>query len=174
MYFLKLGDKEKSFSCRKELREQLKRQIEEKCVALKLQLASKVKEAEYIREVDRLALSSEREQRIQHRKAMTAYRDENKRVKSHTCIIYPLLMHLGSGCLQLCPFVCSMFQHAGCSQVTTIYVGSVWGFSLVSGVFVCVCMYMMCAANGAELEGQSTNTLPGAPEGERAAAPQPN
>ncbi|XP_071332731.1 uncharacterized protein [Trachinotus anak] len=65
---------------RKELREQLKRQIEEKCVALKFQLASKEKEAEYIREVDRLALSSEREQRVQHRKAMTAYRDENKRL----------------------------------------------------------------------------------------------
>eukprot|EP00064_Thunnus_orientalis_P001708 superscaffoldBa00000119_g1711 len=65
---------------RKELREQLKRQIEEKCVALKLQLASKVKEAEYACEVDRLALSSEREQRIQHSKAMLAYRDENKKL----------------------------------------------------------------------------------------------
>lgn len=82
------------FSCRKELREQLKRQMEEKCVALKLQLASKVKEAENIREVDRLALSSEREQRIQHSKAMTAYRDENKRVPSHTYIIYLPLMLL--------------------------------------------------------------------------------
>ncbi|XP_035512410.1 uncharacterized protein LOC118324270 isoform X2 [Morone saxatilis] len=65
---------------RKELREQLKKQMEEKCVALKLQLASKVKEAEHIREVDHLALSSDREQRIQHSKAMTAYRDENKRL----------------------------------------------------------------------------------------------
>uniref|UniRef100_A0A3Q3NI15 Uncharacterized LOC113146020 n=1 Tax=Mastacembelus armatus TaxID=205130 RepID=A0A3Q3NI15_9TELE len=65
---------------RKELREQLKRQIEEKCAALHLQLATKVKEAECICEVDRLALSSEREQRIQHWKAMTAYRDENKRL----------------------------------------------------------------------------------------------
>ncbi|XP_067448736.1 uncharacterized protein [Thunnus thynnus] len=65
---------------RKELREQLKRQIEDKCVALKLQLASKVKEAEYACEVDRLALSSEREQRIQHSKAMLAYRDENKKL----------------------------------------------------------------------------------------------
>uniref|UniRef100_A0A3P8TDE1 Uncharacterized protein n=1 Tax=Amphiprion percula TaxID=161767 RepID=A0A3P8TDE1_AMPPE len=65
---------------RKELREQLKRQIEEKCATLKLQLAGKVKEAEYLREVDRLALSSEREQRIQHSKAMTAYRDENKKL----------------------------------------------------------------------------------------------
>ncbi|TKS77781.1 Methyl-CpG-binding domain protein 4 [Collichthys lucidus] len=65
---------------RKELREQLKRQMEEKCVALKLQLACKVKEAEYVQKVDCLALSSDREQRIQHSKAMTAYRDENKRV----------------------------------------------------------------------------------------------
>lgn len=70
----------------------MKRQIEEKCVALKLQLASKVKEAEYACEVDRLALSSEREQRIQHSKAMLAYRDENKKVQSHTYIIYPLLL----------------------------------------------------------------------------------
>ncbi|XP_049921901.1 uncharacterized protein D1044.6-like [Epinephelus moara] len=65
---------------RKELREQLKRQIEEKCAALKLQLASKEKEAEHLREVDRLALSSESELRIRHSKAMTAYRDENKRL----------------------------------------------------------------------------------------------
>ncbi|XP_008286437.1 uncharacterized protein LOC103362980 isoform X4 [Stegastes partitus] len=65
---------------RKELREHLKRQIEEKCAALKLQLSGKVKEAEYLREVDRLALSSEREQRIQHSRAMAAYRDENKRL----------------------------------------------------------------------------------------------
>ncbi|XP_027133052.1 uncharacterized protein LOC113745586 isoform X2 [Larimichthys crocea] len=65
---------------RKELREQLKRQMEEKCVALKLQLACKVKEAEYVQKVDCLALSSDREQRIQHGKAMTAYRDENKRL----------------------------------------------------------------------------------------------
>lgn len=81
IYFLTFtGDKEKSLSCRKELREQLKKQMEEKCIALKLQLASKVKEAEHNREVDHLALSSDREQRIQHSKAMTAYRDENKRV----------------------------------------------------------------------------------------------
>ncbi|KAA8590886.1 uncharacterized protein LOC116692586 isoform X1 [Etheostoma spectabile] len=65
---------------RKDLREQLKKQMEEKCAALKLQLASKVKEAVYLREVDRLALSSERDLRIQHSKAMTAYRDENKRL----------------------------------------------------------------------------------------------
>ncbi|XP_059189071.1 uncharacterized protein LOC131971580 [Centropristis striata] len=65
---------------RKELREQLKRQIEDKCVALKLQLAGKAKEAEYLQEVDRFDLSSEKELRIQHSKAMTAYRDENKRL----------------------------------------------------------------------------------------------
>ncbi|XP_029993573.1 uncharacterized protein LOC115421787 isoform X1 [Sphaeramia orbicularis] len=65
---------------RKELREHLKRQIEEKCVALKLQLASRTKEAEYLCEVDRLAITGEKEQRMQHRQAMTAYRDENKRL----------------------------------------------------------------------------------------------
>ncbi|XP_061590800.1 uncharacterized protein LOC133456339 [Cololabis saira] len=60
------------------LREDLKRQIDEKRVALKLQLANKTKEAEYLREVDCLALSSEREQWIRHRKGMTTYRDVNK------------------------------------------------------------------------------------------------
>lgn len=79
---------------RKELREQLKRQIEEKCAAIKLQLANKIKEAETLREADRLDLASEREQRIQHSKAMAVYRDENKRVQPHTYIIYPLLMLL--------------------------------------------------------------------------------
>ncbi|PWA31776.1 hypothetical protein CCH79_00006654, partial [Gambusia affinis] len=63
---------------RKEIREQLKRQMEEKSVELKLQLASKIKEAEHLIAVERLALSSERQQRIQHTKAMTVYRDENK------------------------------------------------------------------------------------------------
>lgn len=76
------------------MREHLKRQIEEKSAAQRLQLARKVKEAEYAREVDRLALSSDREQRIRHSKAMAAYRDENKRVRSNTCIIYSLLMLL--------------------------------------------------------------------------------
>ncbi|KAK5894897.1 hypothetical protein CesoFtcFv8_011542 [Champsocephalus esox] len=65
---------------RKELLEHLKRQMEEKCISLKLHVASKGKEAENLREVDRLALSGERELRIQHSKAMTAYRDENKRL----------------------------------------------------------------------------------------------
>lgn len=74
------------------MREHLKRQIEEKYVPLKLQLASKAKEVEYQREVDRLALSSERAQRLQHSKAMSAYRDENKRVQSHAYVTYPLLL----------------------------------------------------------------------------------
>ncbi|KAM4610146.1 uncharacterized protein ACJ7VT_013451 [Polymixia lowei] len=65
---------------RKELREHLKRQIEEKRAGLKLQLASKVQESEYLREVDRLAVSGEREERIQHSRAMTLYRDENKKL----------------------------------------------------------------------------------------------
>uniref|UniRef100_A0A672IV12 Uncharacterized protein n=1 Tax=Salarias fasciatus TaxID=181472 RepID=A0A672IV12_SALFA len=44
------------------------------------QLSTRVQEAEHLQEVDRLALSSEREQRIRHSKAMSAYRDENKRL----------------------------------------------------------------------------------------------
>ncbi|XP_034446916.1 uncharacterized protein LOC117764891 isoform X3 [Hippoglossus hippoglossus] len=64
---------------RRELLEQLKRQMEEKRVALKLQLVGKVKESEYLCEVDRRALSSDREQRIQHSRAMTVFRDENKK-----------------------------------------------------------------------------------------------
>lgn len=32
----------------------------------------------------------------------------------------------------------------------------------------------VCAANGAALEGPSTNALPGGPGGERAARPQPH
>lgn len=62
--------------------EQLKRQMEEKCAALKLQLATKAEEAQFLRESDRLALSGDREQRVRHKKAMTAYRDENKRVRA--------------------------------------------------------------------------------------------
>uniref|UniRef100_A0A1A7YU69 Uncharacterized protein n=1 Tax=Iconisemion striatum TaxID=60296 RepID=A0A1A7YU69_9TELE len=65
---------------RKEIREQLKRQMEEKSAEVKLQRVSKSNDAEHLLEVDRLALSSERQQRIQHSKAMTAYRDENKRL----------------------------------------------------------------------------------------------
>lgn len=87
-FLMTLVTKKFSLSSRKDLREQLMRQIEEKCVALKMQLSSKLKEAEYVCEVDRLALSSEREQRIQHSRAMTAYRDENKRVQSHTCNVH--------------------------------------------------------------------------------------
>ncbi|XP_075883116.1 uncharacterized protein LOC142888567 [Nelusetta ayraudi] len=65
---------------RKDLLEQLKRQMEEKCAVLKLQLATKAEEAQFLRESDRLALSGDREQRVRHKKAMTAYRDENKRL----------------------------------------------------------------------------------------------
>lgn len=70
--------------------EQLKRQMEEKCAALKLQLATKAEEAQFLRESDRLALSGDREQRVRHKKAMTAYRDENKRVRApRTFIMHP-------------------------------------------------------------------------------------
>ncbi|XP_053704373.1 uncharacterized protein LOC128749130 isoform X2 [Synchiropus splendidus] len=65
---------------RKELREHLKKQMEEKCAAIKLQLTSRVKEAEHLREVDRLDLSSDRQQKVQRRGAMFIYRDENKKL----------------------------------------------------------------------------------------------
>ena len=67
---------------RKEIREQLKRQIEEKGVGLRLQLASKVKEADYMREEDRRDVTRAREERIKHSRAMTLYRDENKKVST--------------------------------------------------------------------------------------------
>ena len=100
--------------------------MEEKCATLKLQLAGKAKEAEYVCEVDRLALSGDREQTIQHRKAMTAYRDENKRVHSHTCIMYPLLMLL-----------CT------CQLLSGYNTGSVCGYPhchVYLCVWVCVCV----------------------------------
>ncbi|XP_055079189.1 uncharacterized protein LOC129456410 [Periophthalmus magnuspinnatus] len=65
---------------RKDIRNHLKKQMEDKCVALKLQFTNRAKEAEYLCEMDRLALSKEKEQRILHRAAMTAFRDENKRL----------------------------------------------------------------------------------------------
>lgn len=94
--------------------EHLQRQMEEKCISLKLHVASKVKEAENLREVDRLALSGERELRIQHSKAMTAYRDENKRVQSNTTyIMYPLLMpsQCNDNALTWC--ICSGYNNIG-------------------------------------------------------------
>lgn len=45
-----------------------------------LKLTSKAEEAEFLQEADRLALSSEKQQRIQHSRAMSHYRDENKKV----------------------------------------------------------------------------------------------
>nr|XP_029519755.1 uncharacterized protein LOC115131856 isoform X3 [Oncorhynchus nerka] len=51
---------------RSEVRQQLKRQMEEKRAGLMLKLTSKAEEAEFLQEVDRLALSSEKQQRIQH------------------------------------------------------------------------------------------------------------
>ncbi|XP_061625418.1 uncharacterized protein LOC133476274 isoform X2 [Phyllopteryx taeniolatus] len=65
---------------RRDLCEQLKKQMEEKSVPLKLRLASRAKEAEYLRQVDRLALSAQREQKQRHDKAMATYRDANKRL----------------------------------------------------------------------------------------------
>nr|XP_046199106.1 uncharacterized protein LOC124031650 isoform X3 [Oncorhynchus gorbuscha]XP_046199107.1 uncharacterized protein LOC124031650 isoform X3 [Oncorhynchus gorbuscha]XP_046199197.1 uncharacterized protein LOC124031681 isoform X3 [Oncorhynchus gorbuscha] len=65
---------------RSEVRQQLKRQMEEKRAGLMLKLTSKAEEAEFLQEVDRLALSSEKQQRIQHSRAMSHYRDENKKL----------------------------------------------------------------------------------------------
>lgn len=152
---------------RKELREQLKRQIEEKCAAIKLQLANKIKEAETLREADRLDLASEREQRIQHSKAMAVYRDENKRVQPHTYIIYPLLMLLWLWPHPVVPWKCFIML-SGYKNTASVWVW-VGGFFFPSCFFLC-----SWTANGAELEGQSTNTFPGGPEWKRAAAPQPH
>lgn len=69
------------------MRDHLKKQMEEKCAELKRHLAIKAKEADFAREVDRLALSGDRDLRIQHSKSMRVYRDENKRV-SDPCIHY--------------------------------------------------------------------------------------
>lgn len=52
----------------------------EKYKEQKMHLTNKVKEADYMREVDRSDLSREKERRVQHRKTMTVFRDENKRV----------------------------------------------------------------------------------------------
>ena len=109
--------------------------MEEKCATLKLQLAGKAKEAEYVCEVDRLALSGDREQTIQHRKAMTAYRDENKRVHSHTCIMYPLLMLLCT-CQLLSGYnTGSVCGYPHCHVYLCVWV-CVW-------VWVCVCVQLM-------------------------------
>lgn len=56
----------------------------EKCAELKTHLTNKEKEADYMREVDLRDLSRDAERMIQHRKAMTVFRDENKRVQTHT------------------------------------------------------------------------------------------
>uniref|UniRef100_A0AAV2LWV9 Methyl-CpG-binding domain protein 4 n=1 Tax=Knipowitschia caucasica TaxID=637954 RepID=A0AAV2LWV9_KNICA len=65
---------------RKEIRNHLKKQMEDKHVARRLQFTDRAKEAEYLSEKDRLDLFEEKEQKIQHRQAMTAFRDENKRL----------------------------------------------------------------------------------------------
>lgn len=62
----------------------------EKCAGLKMHLTNKVKEADSMREVDRSDLSRDKERRVHHRKAMTVFRDENKRVPIHTCL--PLML----------------------------------------------------------------------------------
>lgn len=139
------------FSCRKDLREHLKRQMAEKCAELKMHLTNKVKEADYMREVDHSDLSREKERRVQHRKAMTVFRDENKRVQTHTCS--PLML------FRWMPETVNAVR----SQVTA------WG-----RVWDCSYYLPVCAANGGALEGPGTNAFPGGPQGERAALPQPH
>ncbi|KAG7267999.1 hypothetical protein CRUP_022436, partial [Coryphaenoides rupestris] len=63
----------------KEIREVLKRQMEEKGAGLRLQRLSRAKESAFVREEDHLALSRDRDERVQHRRAMMLYRDENKK-----------------------------------------------------------------------------------------------
>ena len=53
------------------------------------------------------------------------------------------------------------------------YVNCMLLFGIVQYMMSTLSFLYCCAANGAELEGQSTNTLPGGSEGEGAAAPQP-
>lgn len=65
---------------RKDVREELKKQIEEKWASQRMLIASKAAEAEFLQQVDRLALCNEREQRVQHSREMRRYRDENKRL----------------------------------------------------------------------------------------------
>ncbi|KAK0151424.1 hypothetical protein N1851_007277 [Merluccius polli] len=82
--------------CRTEIREQLKRQIEEKRVGLRLQLARRAKESDYVREEDRLAVTRDREKCIQHSRAMTLYRDENKKLMEQTWRDRALTRSLGA------------------------------------------------------------------------------
>ncbi|KAL1021515.1 hypothetical protein UPYG_G00014240 [Umbra pygmaea] len=63
-----------------DVRQQLKRQMEEKREEHMHQLASRAEEAEFLQEVGRMALSRERQQMIQYRQAMSYYRDENKKL----------------------------------------------------------------------------------------------
>lgn len=58
--------------------------MEEKSAELKLQRLSQAEESQHLRQVDHLALLRDREEKIQHNKAMTAYRDENKQVQFFT------------------------------------------------------------------------------------------
>ncbi|CAL8234711.1 unnamed protein product [Boreogadus saida] len=81
---------------RKDIREQLKKQIEEKGVGLRLQLASKVKEADYMRDEECRAVTRDREECIKHSRAMTLYRDENKKLMEQTWRDRALTRSLGA------------------------------------------------------------------------------
>lgn len=146
--------------CRKEIREQLKRQMEEKSAELKLQRLSSAKESQYLREVDHLAQLRDREEKIQHSKAMTAYRDENKRVRSFTHHAFSINAF----------WALKWPENASWTMLSGSHKENVCGLFPLVLLFVCV-FFFMCIANGTELEGQSANTFPGGPEGARAAAP---
>ncbi|KAJ3586510.1 hypothetical protein NHX12_012908 [Muraenolepis orangiensis] len=68
----------------REIREQLKRQMEEKGLGVRLRLASRVMESDRLRLEDHLALSRDGEERLKHSRAMTLYRDENKKLMEQT------------------------------------------------------------------------------------------
>ncbi|XP_066556294.1 differentially expressed in FDCP 6-like [Amia ocellicauda] len=74
------GSRAEKEEYRKEVRELLKRQMLEKWEEQRHRLANRVQEAEPMFEADRLALSREMEQNRSRARALSHYRDENKRL----------------------------------------------------------------------------------------------
>ncbi|MGH0187066.1 UNVERIFIED_CONTAM: hypothetical protein FKN15_023568 [Acipenser sinensis] len=65
---------------RQEVRALLKRQIREKWEGQRQALASRMREVEAVREADRLVLNQDLEQNRTRARALTVFRDENKRL----------------------------------------------------------------------------------------------
>lgn len=63
------------------MRALLKRQIREKWEGQRQALASRMREVEAVREADRLVLNQDLEQNRTRARALTVFRDENKRVR---------------------------------------------------------------------------------------------